>query len=143
MVAKVIDGKLVAASIRQECRERVEALKAKTDVTPGLAVVLVGNNPASAIYVANKVRACGEVGITSFKKELPADIDTDSLVTQIDALSRDPSIHGILVQLPLPPHIDMRRVLSSIAAEKSPSTLSLDGFQKLDATSSVPPSSSG
>jgi methylenetetrahydrofolate dehydrogenase (NADP+)/methenyltetrahydrofolate cyclohydrolase len=123
MVAKVIDGKLVAASIRQECRERVEALRKKTGVTPGLAVVLVGNNPASAIYVANKVRACAEVGIQSYKKELPATIDTDSLVTQIDALSRDPAIHGILVQLPLPPHIDMPRVLSSIAQEKD-----VDGF---------------
>jgi methylenetetrahydrofolate dehydrogenase (NADP+) / methenyltetrahydrofolate cyclohydrolase len=123
MVAKVIDGKQVAASIRQECRERVDALRKKTGVVPGLAVILVGNNPASAIYVANKVRACGEVGIQSFKKELPATIDTDSLVAQIDSLSRDPAIHGILVQLPLPPHIDMRRVLSSIAAEKD-----VDGF---------------
>jgi methylenetetrahydrofolate dehydrogenase (NADP+) / methenyltetrahydrofolate cyclohydrolase len=123
MVAKVIDGKLVAASIRQECRERVDLLRQKTGVTPGLAVVLVGNNPASAIYVANKVRACGEVGIQSLKKELPATIDTDALVAQIDDLSQDPAIHGILVQLPLPPHIDMRRVLSSIAAEKD-----VDGF---------------
>jgi methylenetetrahydrofolate dehydrogenase (NADP+) / methenyltetrahydrofolate cyclohydrolase len=123
MVAKVIDGKLVAASIRQECRERVESLKKKTGIAPGLAVVLVGNNPASAIYVANKVRACGEVGIHSFKKELPATIDTDSLVAEIEALSHDPAVHGILVQLPLPAHIDMRRVLSSIAAEKD-----VDGF---------------
>jgi methylenetetrahydrofolate dehydrogenase (NADP+)/methenyltetrahydrofolate cyclohydrolase len=123
MVAKVIDGKLVAASIRQECRERVAVLRQKTGVTPGLAVVLVGNNPASAIYVANKVRACGEVGIQSFRKELPSSIDTDSLVAQIEALSHDPAIHGILVQLPLPPHIDMRRVLSSISAEKD-----VDGF---------------
>jgi methylenetetrahydrofolate dehydrogenase (NADP+)/methenyltetrahydrofolate cyclohydrolase len=123
MVAKVIDGKLVAASIRQECRERVENLKKRTGVTPGLAVVLVGNNPASAIYVANKVRACGEVGIQSFRKELPATIETAALVAEIDALSRDPAIHGILVQLPLPAHIDMRRVLSSIAAEKD-----VDGF---------------
>ena len=123
MVAKVIDGKQVAASIRQECRERVDALRQKTDVAPGLAVVLVGNNPASAIYVANKVRACAEVGIQSFKKELPATIDTDALVAEIDALSRDPAIHGILVQLPLPAHIDMPRVLSSIAQEKD-----VDGF---------------
>jgi methylenetetrahydrofolate dehydrogenase (NADP+)/methenyltetrahydrofolate cyclohydrolase len=123
MVAKVIDGKQVAASIRQECRERVDALRRKTGITPGLAVILVGDNPASAIYVANKVRACAEVGIQSFRKELPASIDTDSLVAQIEALSRDPAIHGILVQLPLPPHIDMRRVLSSIAAEKD-----VDGF---------------
>jgi methylenetetrahydrofolate dehydrogenase (NADP+)/methenyltetrahydrofolate cyclohydrolase len=123
MVAKVIDGKLVAASIRQECRERVESLRKKTGVTPGLAVVLVGNNPASALYVSNKVRACAEVGIQSSKKELPATIDTDSLVAEIDKLSRDPAIHGILVQLPLPAHIDMPRVLSSIAQEKD-----VDGF---------------
>jgi methylenetetrahydrofolate dehydrogenase (NADP+)/methenyltetrahydrofolate cyclohydrolase len=123
MVAKVIDGKLVAASIRQECRERVEALKKKTGVVPGLAVLLVGNNAASAIYVANKVRACAEVGIQSFRKELPATLDTDSLVAQIDALSRDPAVHGILVQLPLPAHIDMPRALSSIPAEKD-----VDGF---------------
>ena len=123
MVAKVIDGKLVAASIRQECRERVEALKKKTGVVPGLAVILVGANPASAIYVANKVRACAEVGIQSFRKELPATLDTDALVAQIDALSRDPAVHGILVQLPLPPHIDMPRVLSAIPAEKD-----VDGF---------------
>jgi methylenetetrahydrofolate dehydrogenase (NADP+)/methenyltetrahydrofolate cyclohydrolase len=123
MVAKVIDGKLVAASIRQECRERVEALKRKTGVAPGLAVILVGANPASAIYVANKVRACGEVGISSFRKELPATIDTDALVAQIEALSRDPAVHGILVQLPLPPHIDMPRALSAIPAEKD-----VDGF---------------
>ena len=123
MVAKVIDGKLVAASIRQECRERVEALKKKTGVQPGLAVVLVGNNAASAIYVANKVRACGEVGIQSFRKEMPATITTDELVAQIEALSHDPSVHGILVQLPLPAHIDMPRVLSVIPAEKD-----VDGF---------------
>jgi len=123
MVAKVIDGKLVAASIRQECRERVDALRKKTGVTPGLAVVLVGDNPASAIYVSNKVRACAEVGIQSSKRVLPATIDTDSLVAQIQALSDDPSVHGILVQLPLPPHIDMPRVLGSIAAEKD-----VDGF---------------
>ncbi|MEJ1961183.1 MAG: bifunctional methylenetetrahydrofolate dehydrogenase/methenyltetrahydrofolate cyclohydrolase FolD [Gammaproteobacteria bacterium] len=123
MVAKVIDGKLIAASIRQECRERVEALKKKTGIVPGLVVLLVGNNPASAIYVANKVRACAEVGIQSFRKELPATIDTDSLVAQIEALSHDPAVHGILVQLPLPAHIDMPRVLSAIAAEKD-----VDGF---------------
>ena len=118
MVAKVIDGKLVAASIRQECRERVEALKKKTGVVPGLAVILVGANPASAIYVANKVRACAEVGIQSFRIELPATLDTDSLVHEIEKLSRDPAVHGILVQLPLPAHIDMPRVLSAIPAEK-------------------------
>jgi methylenetetrahydrofolate dehydrogenase (NADP+)/methenyltetrahydrofolate cyclohydrolase len=123
MVAKIIDGRKVAASIRQECRVRVESLRRKTDVVPGLAVVLVGDNPASRVYVANKVRACGEVGIQSFKKTLPATIDTDTLLATIDELSRDPGVHGILVQLPLPAHIDMRRVLSAIPAEKD-----VDGF---------------
>jgi methylenetetrahydrofolate dehydrogenase (NADP+) / methenyltetrahydrofolate cyclohydrolase len=123
MVAKVIDGKKVAASIRQECRVRVESLRRKTDIVPGLAVVLVGDNPASALYVANKVRACREVGIQSHRRELPASIDTDRLVAEIEALGRDPGIHGILVQLPLPAHIDMRRVLSAIPAEKD-----VDGF---------------
>lgn len=123
MSAKIIDGKKVAASIRQECRERVEALRTQTGVVPGLAVILVGNNPASAIYVANKVRACGEVGIRSFRKELPAEIDTESLVATIETLNRDPTVHGILVQLPLPAHIDMRRVLRTIAVEKD-----VDGF---------------
>jgi methylenetetrahydrofolate dehydrogenase (NADP+)/methenyltetrahydrofolate cyclohydrolase len=123
MVAKIIDGKKVAASIRQECRVRVESLRRKTGLTPGLAVVLVGENPASQVYVANKVRACGEVGIVSSKKELPSGISTDALVGTIEELGRDPKVHGILVQLPLPPHIDMRAVLSAIPAEKD-----VDGF---------------
>jgi methylenetetrahydrofolate dehydrogenase (NADP+) / methenyltetrahydrofolate cyclohydrolase len=123
MVAKIIDGKKVAASIRQECRVRVETLRRKTGIQPGLAVVLVGDNPASSLYVANKVRACAEVGIQSSRKELSAAIETDALVGTIEDLGRDPSVHGILVQLPLPPHIDMRRVLSAIPAEKD-----VDGF---------------
>jgi methylenetetrahydrofolate dehydrogenase (NADP+) / methenyltetrahydrofolate cyclohydrolase len=123
MVAKIIDGKKVAASIRQECRVRVESLRRKTGIIPGLAVVLVGDNPASALYVANKVRACGEVGIQSSRKELPSGIETDALVGTIEELGRDPTVHGILVQLPLPEHIDMRRVLSAIPAEKD-----VDGF---------------
>jgi methylenetetrahydrofolate dehydrogenase (NADP+)/methenyltetrahydrofolate cyclohydrolase len=123
MVAKIIDGKKVATSIRQECRVRVESLRRKSGIVPGLAVVLVGDNPASALYVANKVRACAEVGIQSHRQVLPAGIDTDKLVSTIDALGRDPAIHGILVQLPLPAHIDMRRVLSAIPAEKD-----VDGF---------------
>jgi methylenetetrahydrofolate dehydrogenase (NADP+)/methenyltetrahydrofolate cyclohydrolase len=123
MVARIIDGKKVAASIRQECRVRVETLRRKTGVTPGLAVVLVGDNPASQVYVANKVRACAEVGIVSFRKELPSGISTDALVGTIEELGRDPKVHGILVQLPLPPHIDMRAVLSAIPAEKD-----VDGF---------------
>lgn len=123
MAGRIIDGKKVAASIRKECRERVDLLREKTGGVPGLAVILVGNNPASTLYVANKVRACGEVGIRSFRKELPAQIDTDGLIATIERLSGDAAIHGILVQLPLPAHIDMRRVLEAIPAEKD-----VDGF---------------
>jgi methylenetetrahydrofolate dehydrogenase (NADP+)/methenyltetrahydrofolate cyclohydrolase len=123
MVARIIDGRKVAASIRQECRVRVESLRRRKGLVPGLAVILVGNNPASTVYVANKVRACAEVGIQSFRQELPSDIDTDKLIASIEVLSSDPAVHGILVQLPLPPHIDMRRVLHAIPAEKD-----VDGF---------------
>ncbi len=123
MTAKIIDGKHVAASIRQECRQRLQQLRERHGVIPGLTVILVGNNPASTVYVANKVKACAEVGIRSEKKELPATVDTATLVATIEGLNRDPSVNGILVQLPLPPHIDMRQVLSTIAAEKD-----VDGF---------------
>jgi methylenetetrahydrofolate dehydrogenase (NADP+)/methenyltetrahydrofolate cyclohydrolase len=85
--------------------------------------VLVGNNPASAIYVSNKVRACEEIGIRSLRFDLPESTDTDSLVRTIESLNADPAVHGILVQLPLPPHIDMRRVLETISVRKD-----VDGF---------------
>jgi methylenetetrahydrofolate dehydrogenase (NADP+) / methenyltetrahydrofolate cyclohydrolase len=123
MVARIIDGRKVAASVREECRVRVDSLRRKSGIVPGLAVVLLGDNPASAVYVANKVRACGEVGIRSFRRELPPTIDTEHLLDTIESLSSDPAVHGILVQLPLPAHIDMRRVLSAIPAEKD-----VDGF---------------
>ena len=123
MTAKIIDGKHVAASIRQECRQRLQELRERNGVVPGLTVILVGNNAASTVYVANKVKACAEVGIRSQKKELPATVDTATLVATIEDLNRDPAVNGILVQLPLPPHIDMRQVLGTIAAEKD-----VDGF---------------
>jgi methylenetetrahydrofolate dehydrogenase (NADP+) / methenyltetrahydrofolate cyclohydrolase len=123
MAAKIIDGKQVAASIRQELKERVADLRARTGVTPGLAVILVGDNPASAVYVGSKIRACAEVGIRSFRKQYPATIAEDTLIATIEELNRDPNVHGILVQLPLPPHIDMRRVLKTIDAGKD-----VDGF---------------
>jgi methylenetetrahydrofolate dehydrogenase (NADP+)/methenyltetrahydrofolate cyclohydrolase len=123
MAAKIIDGKHVAASIRQELKERVADLRTRTGVTPGLAVILVGDNPASAVYVGSKIRACAEVGIRSFRKQYPATIAEETLITTIEELNRDPNVHGILVQLPLPPHIDMRRVLKTIDATKD-----VDGF---------------
>jgi methylenetetrahydrofolate dehydrogenase (NADP+) / methenyltetrahydrofolate cyclohydrolase len=123
MTAKIIDGKQVAASIRLECKARVTALREKTGVTPGLAVILVGDNPASAVYVASKIKACADAGIRSFRNKHPADIDEETLITRIAELNRDPDVHGILVQLPLPPHMDMRRVLKTIDARKD-----VDGF---------------
>ena len=123
MPAKIIDGKQVAASIRLECKARVAELRDRTGVIPGLAVILVGNNPASAVYVGSKIKACAEAGIRSFKKQYPADVDADTLIATIEELNRDPNVHGILVQLPLPDHIDMRRVLKTIDAAKD-----VDGF---------------
>ena len=123
MTAKIIDGKQVAASIRLECKTRVADLRAQTGVTPGLAVILVGDNPASAVYVGSKIKACAEAGIRSFRKQYPASIDEETLIATIDELNRDTNVHGILVQLPLPPHIDMRRVLKTIDARKD-----VDGF---------------
>jgi methylenetetrahydrofolate dehydrogenase (NADP+) / methenyltetrahydrofolate cyclohydrolase len=123
MAAKIIDGRQVAASIRLECKARVADLRERTGVTPGLAVILVGNNPASAVYVGSKIKACAEAGIRSFRRQFPADIDAETLISTIEDLNADPNVHGILVQLPLPPHIDMRRVLKTIDAAKD-----VDGF---------------
>nr|WP_041393079.1 bifunctional methylenetetrahydrofolate dehydrogenase/methenyltetrahydrofolate cyclohydrolase FolD [Sphingobium sp. SYK-6] len=121
--AKIIDGRAVAREMRAEQKLRVEALKKKTGVTPGLAVVLVGEDPASALYVANKVKACDAVGITSFSHRFPATITNEELLGLIETLNADPAVHGILVQLPLPRHIDMAKVLETITPEKD-----VDGF---------------
>jgi methylenetetrahydrofolate dehydrogenase (NADP+)/methenyltetrahydrofolate cyclohydrolase len=122
MTAKIIDGKKVAATIRDECRTRVAALEAK-GVHPGLAVILVGENPASQVYVGKKVQACEEVGIRSFSHRLNSDVSNDDLLALIQSLNADRNVHGILVQLPLPPHIDMHSVLTAISADKD-----VDGF---------------
>ncbi|HUI61427.1 MAG TPA: bifunctional methylenetetrahydrofolate dehydrogenase/methenyltetrahydrofolate cyclohydrolase FolD [Steroidobacteraceae bacterium] len=123
MRARVIDGRAAAALLRAEFIPRIERLRERTNVTPGLAVVLVGNSPASALYVSNKVRACEEIGIRSMKLHLQESIDTETLVQTIEGLNADPAVHGILVQLPLPPRIDMRRVLETISVKKD-----VDGF---------------
>jgi methylenetetrahydrofolate dehydrogenase (NADP+)/methenyltetrahydrofolate cyclohydrolase len=120
--AKIIDGVAVGASIRAELKQRVAAL-AERGVQPGLAVILVGNNPASAVYVRNKIRACAEVGIKSVRYDFPADVPCETVLETIEQLNNDPSIHGILVQLPLPPHIAAGKVLRAISAEKD-----VDGF---------------
>lgn len=123
MTARIIDGKAVAADIRTVCRQRAQVLVERTGIAPGLAVILVGDNPASAVYVRNKVRACEYVGIASFTQRLPANTKTEMLVSIIEGFNADPAVHGILVQLPLPPHVDMRRVLEAISVEKD-----VDGF---------------
>ena len=123
MTAKIIDGVAIAKSIRAECRLDVQELNRRTGVSPGLAVILVGKDPASAIYVRNKIRACREVGIASFKFEYPQDVDAQTVLQQVAALNSDPRIHGILVQLPLPPQFDMATVLHAIDSRKD-----VDGF---------------
>jgi methylenetetrahydrofolate dehydrogenase (NADP+)/methenyltetrahydrofolate cyclohydrolase len=123
MTARIIDGKAVARKLRGEYAQRVAQLKAERGVTPGIAVILVGDNPASQVYVRNKVTACGEAGIHSELYNLPAATPEAELMARIDALNADPKVHGILVQLPLPPQIDVAHVLERIAPEKD-----VDGF---------------
>jgi methylenetetrahydrofolate dehydrogenase (NADP+) / methenyltetrahydrofolate cyclohydrolase len=123
MAAKIIDGSAVARSIRQECRARIEILKAKWGVAPGLAVILVGQNPASALYVRNKIRACGEIGIRSYRFDFPASVDQSQVLERINSLNADRDVHGILVQLPLPPSFDLMQILHAISVDKD-----VDGF---------------
>jgi methylenetetrahydrofolate dehydrogenase (NADP+)/methenyltetrahydrofolate cyclohydrolase len=122
MTAVIMDGVAVSKEVRGRLAARVAALVAK-GVRPGLAVMLVGDNPASRVYVRNKVKACAEAGIHSVMDEYPADTSAADVLARIRALNADPSIHGILVQLPLPPHIDVDDVLAAIAPEKD-----VDGF---------------
>jgi len=120
--ARIIDGTALSQRIRGEVAERVAALVAK-GTRPGLAVVLVGEDPASQVYVRNKVAACEKAGLHSIKEQYPADMTEAELLSRIDALNQDPSIHGILVQLPLPKHMDSHKVIEAISAEKD-----VDGF---------------
>src|SRR5690606_36843849 len=105
MTAKIIDGVAIARKIRAEIKARAKALTARTGVTPGLAVIIAGDNPASEVYVRNKIRACEEAGIHSRGVRFPNDVTEEQILSSIDLLNRDPDIHGILVQLPLPAHI--------------------------------------
>ncbi len=123
MTARIIDGKAIAAKIRGEQKERILRLQQQHGVRPGLAVILVGSDPASQVYVRNKVTACKDVGIRSELVEMPATATQDQLLSRIDALNTDPQIHGILVQLPLPPQIDVHSVLERIDFHKD-----VDGF---------------
>lgn len=122
MTATLIDGAALAKSLRIQVAERARVLTAKGR-PPGLAVILVGEDAASAVYVRNKVKDCEESGIRSVLQRLPADTSERDLLARIDALNADPTIHGILVQLPLPPQIDARRVIETISPAKD-----VDGF---------------
>jgi methylenetetrahydrofolate dehydrogenase (NADP+)/methenyltetrahydrofolate cyclohydrolase len=123
MTAKIIDGKAIADRLRAEYRLRVEDLRSRHGVTPALAVILVGDNPASRSYVRGKIAGCKQVGIRSELIELPASVGQDELLARIRALNDDPAIHGILVQLPLPPQIRVASVVAEISVEKD-----VDGF---------------
>lgn len=123
MTAQIIDGKAIAAKTRQQARERVETLLAHTGRAPGLAVVLVGNDPASEVYVRNKRRACDEAGFHSVAYDLPADTSEEKLLALIDELNVDDTIDGILVQLPLPAHISTDSIIERIDPHKD-----VDGF---------------
>lgn len=120
--AKIINGKEIATELRKGIAQRVRRLT-DSGVLPGLAVILVGDNPASALYVKNKVLACNAVGVHSSEYRLPDSTSTEHLVELIATLNATPSVHGILVQLPLPKHVNMRLVLESIAVHKD-----VDGF---------------
>jgi methylenetetrahydrofolate dehydrogenase (NADP+)/methenyltetrahydrofolate cyclohydrolase len=123
MTAKIIDGKAIARKLRVEYHERVDRLAARHGIVPALAVILVGDNPASRSYVRGKISGCREVGIRSELIELPATVDEATLLSHIDRLNDDTSIHGILVQLPLPPQIRVANVVERISVEKD-----VDGF---------------
>jgi len=127
MKAKIIDGKAVAKRIREEMAEEIVRLNREQGVTPGLAVVLVGEDPASKVYVNSKNKACKEIGIYSEQHSLPADVPEKKLLKLIERLNADDRIHGILVQLPLPGHIDEKKVLNKIIPEKD-----VDGFHPVN-----------
>ncbi len=127
MSAKILDGKAMSAALRQEIAGRVEKLKEK-GITPGLAVILVGNDPASEIYVRNKGKGCEEVGMYSRTIRLPEDTAQETLEEEIEKLNADDAIHGILVQLPLPKHLDSQAALAKILPQKD-----VDGFHLLNA----------
>lgn len=120
---KLIDGKAIAADIRAELKIRTQAFEQKYGKKIGLAVVLIGNDPASAVYVRNKVKACEEVGIRSFRHDLPQETTQKQAEELVSALAEDKNVHGILVQLPLPAGLDEKRLLSLIPSEKD-----VDGF---------------
>jgi len=123
MAGKIIDGKAIAARVRAEVAEGVKQLVARAGIAPGLAAVRVGEDPASVIYVRNKIKACKEAGLESFEHILPERTSQEDLLTLVSRLNSDRRVHGILVQLPLPKHINAERVVDLVAPEKD-----VDGF---------------
>ena len=122
MTAQLIDGNALSRQLREQVKQRVNQLKAR-GITPGLAVILVGENPASQVYVRNKVKACEDTGMHSVLERHDASMTEAALLARVEALNNDPSIHGILVQLPLPGHMDAQKVIETISPAKD-----VDGF---------------
>jgi methylenetetrahydrofolate dehydrogenase (NADP+) / methenyltetrahydrofolate cyclohydrolase len=127
MSARIIDGKAIAAELRARIAAEVQHLAQHHGLVPGLAVVLVGQNPASEIYVRSKANATVEAGMRSFDQRLPENVSQKDLLALIDRLNRDAAVHGILVQLPLPPHIETQKVLAAIEPDKD-----IDGFHPMN-----------
>jgi methylenetetrahydrofolate dehydrogenase (NADP+)/methenyltetrahydrofolate cyclohydrolase len=123
MTAKIISGNKIAEEMRAEMKTELAELKSKHNLVPGLTVVLVGENPASVVYVRNKKKSCEEIGINSFEHKLPADTSEEKLLALVNKLNNDDAVHGILVQLPLPKQIDENKVLNAIIPTKD-----VDGF---------------
>jgi len=123
MTAHIINGTEIARTILKEVREEVARIKLKTGRVPGLAVVLVGDDPASEVYVRAKEKACAEAGIASFPRRLPASVSEKEVLALVAALNADPKVHGILIQIPLPPSIDEGRVTEAVDPDKD-----VDGF---------------
>ena len=128
MTARLIDGKAISAQVREEVRLAAERILAATGQRPGLAVILVGDSAASQVYVRNKIRACEAAGFHSVSEHLPESTSEADLLVLLDRLNHDPAVHGILVQLPLPAHIDTRRVIEAISPVKD-----VDGFHVANA----------
>ncbi|MCE2879604.1 MAG: bifunctional methylenetetrahydrofolate dehydrogenase/methenyltetrahydrofolate cyclohydrolase FolD [Comamonadaceae bacterium] len=122
MTAQLIDGNALSAQLRGDVARRAQALRAQ-GITPGLAVVLVGDNPASQVYVRNKVKACQDNGLHSVLEKYDSSMTEEQLLARVESLNQDPKIHGILVQLPLPSHIDAQKVIEAISPAKD-----VDGF---------------
>ncbi len=127
MVAQIISGTEIAKQIREELKQEIAELKEKHNLVPGLASVLVGEDPASQVYVGSKVKTCDALGIYSERHDLPVDTSEEDLLALVDRLNKDPKVHGILVQLPLPKHINAEKVLYAIDPKKD-----VDGFHPVN-----------